>query len=262
MRVGVSTACLYPMELEKSLETLLGLGFQTYECFFNTFSELKKEYLLQFRKRLEETGSNVCSVHPFFSGFEHYLLFSSYKRRFWDSLEFYKSYLEAAQFLGAKYCVIHGDNRSVIPEEEYFSRFYTIVECGKTFGITVVQENVNLFRSANPDFILRMRKALGKDAKFVFDIKQAVRAGWEPMEVLDAMGENVVHIHVSDNLPGEDCLLPGTGRMDFAKLRARLDALNYQGEFMIELYRHNFGEPSDLWNAAQYLEPILFPKGE
>lgn len=258
MRVGVSTACLYPLELEKSLAALQPLGFRTYECFFNTFSELKKDYLSTFRTMLEQFGSRVCSVHPFFSGFESFLLFSEYKRRFWDTLELYKSFFEAAQYLGAQYCVIHGDKKDIISEEEYFSRFYTMVECGKQFGVTVIQENVNLFRSANPDFILRMKKALGENAKFVFDVKQAVRAGWDPYDILNAMGENVVHVHISDNLPGQDCLLPGKGQMEFSRLRRRLDELHFHGDFIVELYRHNFKEPSELYDAAEFLEPILF----
>ena len=130
------------------------------------------------------------------------MLFSEYKRRFWDTLEFYKSFFEAAQFLGAKYCVIHGDKKTVISEEEYFSRFYTMVECGKEFGISVVQENVNLFRSADPGFILRMKKALGKDAKFVLDVKPvsythlliAEKTGKEPLEVFEQAMENCMPV--------------------------------------------------------------------
>ena len=259
MHVGVSTACLYPLELEKSLDILQSLGFHTYECFFNTFSELNSAYLQSFQRKLKQFDSHVCSIHPFFSGFESFMLFSEYKRRFWDTLEFYKSFFEAAQFLSAKYCVIHGDKKTVISEEEYFSRFYTMVECGKKFGISVVQENVNLFRSADPGFILRMKKALGKDAKFVLDVKQAVRAGLDPYDVLNAMGENVVHVHISDNLPGKDCLLPGKGQMDFVRLRRRLEELHFQGDFIVELYRHNFHEPSELMEAAKFLEPLLYP---
>ncbi len=262
MYTGVSTACLYPLELEKSLALLQDLGFRTFECFVNTFSELKMDYLRQFRRQLEEKQSRVCALHPFSSGYEPFLLFSDYKRRFWDTLEQYKSFFEAAAFLGAKLFVIHGDRKRIISEEEYFSRFYALNQCAKRFGVTLAQENVNQFRSSDPDFILRMRRALGGEARFVLDLKQAVRAGWSPFALLEAMGEGLAHIHMSDHLPGEDCLLPGCGQMDYRQLRKRLCALGYRGEFVLELYRSNFKDPIELAQGAAYLEPILFPAVE
>ena len=35
MQTGVSTACLYPMETERSLELLLRMGYRRFEVFFN-----------------------------------------------------------------------------------------------------------------------------------------------------------------------------------------------------------------------------------
>ena len=37
---GVSTACLYPMETERALETLLRLGYRRFEVFLNAMEEL------------------------------------------------------------------------------------------------------------------------------------------------------------------------------------------------------------------------------
>ena len=39
MKVGVSTACLYPMLTERSIATLIDMGVREFEVFFNTSSD-------------------------------------------------------------------------------------------------------------------------------------------------------------------------------------------------------------------------------
>ena len=109
MNIGISTACLYPMYTEKALETLLGQGFRLFEIFFNTLSELEPEFVSHLGKMLEQKGAVLKSIHPFTSGFESYLLFSNYERRFEDGIKFYNRYFETAARLGAKILVLHGD---------------------------------------------------------------------------------------------------------------------------------------------------------
>ena len=53
MRPGISTACLYPMEIERSLDLLLSMDFKLYEFFLNTWSELTPSFLRLLRDRLE-----------------------------------------------------------------------------------------------------------------------------------------------------------------------------------------------------------------
>ena len=108
MRPGISTACLYPMEIERSLDLLLSMDFKLYEFFLNTWSELTPSFLRLLRNRLESEGAQVKSIHPFTSAIEGMLFFSEYLRRMEDALEFYKTYFEAAGMLGAKILVLHG----------------------------------------------------------------------------------------------------------------------------------------------------------
>ena len=60
-------------------------------------------------------------------------------------------------------------------------------------------------------FLLEMRDALGKQARFVLDIKQAVRSGEDPLAMLRGLGSHVVHVHMSDHGEYGDCLLLGKG---------------------------------------------------
>ena len=54
------------------------------------------------------------------------------------------------------YCGRYGG----IEEKDYLEKYLALYELGQQFGITVAQENVNGFRSANPSFIRRMREQL------------------------------------------------------------------------------------------------------
>ena len=173
MRMGVSTACFYPMLTELSLITLLEMGVTELEIFFNTSSELNKKYIKGLRSSLRKYGGKVRSIHPYSSMMEPFMFFSNYERRFNDMMDDYKRYFEAANMLDAELIVIHGDKLPAkTPDEKYFERFNRIIECGKKEGVIVGQENVNLHRSQNPEFLCRMREWIGDDCIFVFDIRQ------------------------------------------------------------------------------------------
>ena len=45
MNIGVSSACFYPLETEKSIEEIGKLGIKTSEIFFNSPMELKSPIL-------------------------------------------------------------------------------------------------------------------------------------------------------------------------------------------------------------------------
>lgn len=260
MNIGISTACLYPLETEKALIKLTDKGFHLFEIFYNTHSELSTPFTQEVKGILARSGSRLKSVHPFTSGYEPYMIFTNYKRRFLDSLEFYKQYFTAASALGAQILVIHGDRHTEktggITDEEYFEKFARLSILGEQYGITVAQENVNLFRSQNPAFIKRMKASLGDRAKFVLDIKQAVRSGNNPLAVCEAMGDGLVHLHLNDYNDTQDCLLPGKGHADYNGLFALLRKYKYRGDAVIEVYRTNFDKIDQLRESRAYLEGI------
>ena len=112
--------------------------------------------------------------------------------------------------------------------------------------MTVVQENVNGFLSQNPDFVQTMRQELGEDASFVFDIKQAVRAGVDPYEMCRAMGDRIVHIHLNDNDDHRDWLVPWQGTMDYSHLFGQLFDQGFSQDIILEVYRTNFESLEEL----------------
>lgn len=257
MPIGVSSSCLYPLSPLESLEILGKLGVKTSEVFINSPSELTLEYAKKLNNLKEEYGINILSLHPFTSFAETVMLFSEYKRRFTDMLEYYKYIFEVTAALGAEITVIHGSKLpGKIPHEEYFERFGMMVEEGKKSGITVAQENVNNHFSESPEFMKTMRAYLGDNFKMVFDVKQAVRAGFEPLGFAKEFANEIVHVHLSDHKEGFDCLPPSEGIFDFGKLFEIMKAADYNGSYVVELYRHNYGEPAELVKSMQYLEQV------
>lgn len=256
--IGASTANFYPMPTEKSLDLLIDLGFQDIEVFVNTESEIESDFLMGLKSRADAAGVRIRSLHPYLSVVEPYLLFSHYERRFEDGCRLYKRLFQAAHQLGAEIVVMHGDREeSVLSEEESIRRYEKIYDIGQEYGVTLAQENVWRYRSSQIGYLSAMRQYLGPKAHFVFDLKQSLRCGLPWEAVLDAMGEAVCHLHVSDHMDSEFCLVPGQGVTDYRKLFHQLKNRKYTGGWMLELYRTNFSNEKELTDGKQFLLRLL-----
>lgn len=258
IQFGASTACLYPTLTEQALEQLGQLGIPLVEIFYNSPSEYENGFLKRLKEILDRYGMRAVSMHPYDSFSEPYMFFTGYERRFLDQLDQYRRYFEKMHLVGSDIFVFHGDrHESLLPEEKYFERFAALSEAGKRCGVIVAQENVERCKSRDPRFIRAMRNYLRKEAHFVLDLKQAVRGGYSPFEMLEAMGEGLVHLHLNDHTPDRDCLLPGRGGFDFSSFFCAVTQKGYQGAALIEVYRQNFGELSELADSFCFLKDQL-----
>lgn len=256
--IGASTANLYPDNTEDALETLLELGFRELEIFLNTESETTAGYIASLLERTAAFGARIRAVHPYTSFMEPYLLFSAYRRRWEDGIHVYDHLFETAATLGADYFVLHGDRLdSSLPLEEFAERYGRLYDKGRQHGVMLLQENVARFRSRMPAFVRDMRRMLGDRAQFVLDVKQCARSGIAVDDMVEAMGEGIRHVHISDHDDERDCLLPGHGYMEYGALFASLRQNGFDGAVMLELYREDFGRPEELWEAKQHLEAFL-----
>lgn len=257
MNIGVSTGCLYPMLTEDSLSSLSELGFTTFEIFLNTFSEIENAYIKKLCGILERSGARVVSIHPFTSSYESFLLFSNYERRFLDGMGFYEKYFRTAQLLGADKVILHGLNttyRATIPDEEYFRRFAALQSRASEYGVTLLQENVNKFRSGSNEFLKAMCKLIPNEAAFVCDTKQSFRCGTTPLETARAMGSCLEHIHISGNTPDGACVLPLRSESWTDELFEYLSISGYRGDMIIEVYRSSFESTEQLIESKKFLE--------
>lgn len=258
IRAGVSTACLYPMVMEKALYELAVRNVDCVEMFFNTHCELDKNFVNELKRITENYKISVSSIHPYTCGIEPMMFFTQYPRRFLDILDYYKKYFEVMNILGANIFVFHGNKiQNNTPDEFYFERYKGLYDLGKQYGITVAQENVARCSSGDIDFIKTMSKALGDDAKFILDTKQAIRKGYSPYEFLDAVGNKIVHIHISDFGEDGDCLLVGKGNLNFPKFTKALTNCSYTGSIILELYSSGYNDICELSQNLSYIKETL-----
>ncbi len=257
MNLGISTACFYPEVTEKAVKYLCESGVPEIEIFFNSACELKGSIFSEIKEIVRQNGTKVVSLHPFTSSFEPFMLFSDYERRFLDGLEFSKLYFDACNALDAEILVLHGDRfESKHSQQQYFERYHKLFNLAKQNGVCVAQENVCRCKSRDVEFIKKMKSELKDDVAFVLDLKQAQRSDKSYKEVLSAMGDKLVHVHLNDRSESEDCLLPGKGNRDFSHLFSLLKQNGYKKSAVIEVYRHNFKDYPQLIESLCYLNTI------
>lgn len=251
MKLGISTASLYPLETEKALEILGEGGIKHTEIFFNCNYELSDSFVALLKSIADNYGINIVSVHPTMSLAESFMLFSNYDRRLKEGLEDFKRYGEICAKLGAKYVILHGGKpNGILNDEQYCERFNLINSAVKSGGGILLQENVVRFRAGELEFLKMMQKNLGDDVGFCLDVKQSIRGGYSPFDVIDSVGKNIKHLHISDSSSEKDCMLPGNGNFDFNRLKSEMDKLGYDGAYIIEVYRNAYKECGELIDSV------------
>lgn len=257
MEAGVSTACMYPKLLEEALYELVINGIGGTEMFINADCELRKPFIATMRELLDRFGARCYAVHPFAAPIEPFMMFTAYQRRADDMVDYYKRTFEAMHVLGAKIFIFHGNtNNYPVSAEFYCERFGKLVEAGKRAGVVVCQENIVRCQSGSLKFLREMRDILKDDAHFVLDVKQAVRAGENPVRMVQTLGDSIAHVHISDNGELGDCLLLGKGRFPIRGFLEEVHKVNPSASIVLELYRSNYRGISDLVSNYRMLDAM------
>jgi sugar phosphate isomerase/epimerase len=258
MKIGISTASLYPIHTEDALLEVARLGVKNVEIFLNSVCELSGEIFSAINGVVRDYELNVIALHPFTSPLETLFLFSSYDRRVDEIMDLYKRYFETMNRLNSKLFIVHGAySTAKFPDERYVERFFKLIETGNAAGITVAQENVSYCKSGSIEFLKMLSRELGDSARFALDIKQARRSGYTPAELVECLGEKIVHLHMSDADELNDCLPIGAGNFDFTGFFGKLRKAGYSGGAVVELYRENYGQYSQLSDCVEKLEKLL-----
>lgn len=256
MKIGVSTACLYPLETERALERVGALHIPATEVFINADSELSPSFCHRLRSQADALGVECLSLHPYTSGFEPFLFFSNYPRRFEDGREYYKKIHQAAGILGAKLVVFHGGGKNCpLDIAEYARRYAILLADAREQGIVLAHENVERCIGHRPAFFEEL-SALLPDASYVLDVKQAMRAGYSPYEMAAAMGQGICHLHLSDHRADADCLPMGEGNLDLQKLKCTF-VQTKKISAVLELYRTSYNEDTQLYTSYKILRDFF-----
>ncbi len=260
MRCGISTSCFFPKDTLQSLEEVIKSGAPVTEIFLNTFSEIEPEYIKKLYQCVQKSGIEVVAFHPFSSMLDGFFFASTYKRRYYDGETLYRRYFEICRQFGAKKLVFHGDHEQnfyPVPKEQYAENFCRLSAVGREYGVHLCHENVFYCRLGAPNAVRELKPLLQEAAAFTLDIKQVVRKKAQVDDMVQAMGKEIFHVHISDHSKEKDCLLPGKGNFDFKELIVQLRRLGYSGDLIIELYRDGFETLEDLTNARQYIEQLI-----
>lgn len=257
MKAGISTACLYPTLLEEALEALASRRVENIEVFINTHCELSDEFVKLMKSVKDKYNINIVSMHPFTSAIEP-MIFTPYVRRLNDTLEYYKRYFSAMCELGANVLVFHGNKpQNPFPNKQYFENFARISETASEFGLILAQENVARCVSAKLDFLKEMSDYLGDCVRFNIDIKQAVRSGEDPFNMIDTLKGKIANVHFSDNSSKNDCLPYGEGTFNCEGFIKKLHSDGYDGNIIIELYNNYNGGVDMLAENYRNLQKLI-----
>ncbi|MBQ2990390.1 MAG: sugar phosphate isomerase/epimerase [Clostridia bacterium] len=258
MRTGLSTSAFYgKWETEEAAAVISRLPVDCAEVFLQTSSEYSREFARIVRENLK--GVPCTSIHPLGTVFENALISRSARQRS-DAFDVLRRVLDAGCALGAKAYVYHGRNtprNEVLPWNLQLNADMLGPMCEEAAqrGMVIAWENVCWCQLTVPERAREAREAL-KDVRFTLDIKQAMKAGCNPIDFVQAMGDRLINVHVCDwDAQGKLCL-PGEGTFDFAGLACALLAVGYSGPVVIEPYLALIKSDEALERSIRYIKEI------
>ncbi|MBE5799913.1 MAG: sugar phosphate isomerase/epimerase [Clostridiales bacterium] len=237
MQLGLSTAAFYGRwETEEAAAAIAKLPIDCAEVFLQSDSENTSAFASLVKKNL---GDVVCtSVHPL-GGYENYMA-GRPARQVKDAFDHFEAVLDAGETLGAKTFVYHGRNTPLLSPLPWnlkwnIEAIVPMCELAEARGMVIGWENVCWCQLTEPERVLEAKAALPQ-VRFTLDIKQAMRAGRNPIEYVHAMGDQLCNVHVCDWTADGKLCLPGEGVFDFGALMRALADVGYDGPVIMEPY--------------------------
>ncbi len=260
MKVGISTATFFTRLLtEDSFSVIRRLGADCAEVFLTTWYEYEPSFADLLRERKDEAGVEVYSVHALNTQFEPEL-FNAAERTRRDAETLYRKVLAAGQKIGAKFYTFHGRTRlkrtAYISPEKFGRRMEELGRLALDYGITLCLENVHWAAFSFPEFFTEA-KEFCPSVGAVLDIKQARQSGRDWREYIDAMGDRLRNVHISDCDAEGNIKLVGRGVFPFPELVGRLHTAGYDGPVMIEQYAGDYDNFEQVADSVKYIQNII-----
>lgn len=268
MNLGVSSASLFACALNEDIPQLFAeRGVKHCEIFLESFSEYEADYALLLAERLMEFDIKAVSVHAMSQQFEPQL-FSISDRQKNDAENIYRKVLAATHKIGAKHYVMHGPALLVnnTLKNTQLQRIGPIcswlADIAAEYGVKLCFENVSWCLFQYPNFPKDIEQYCeSKNFYYTFDIKQAIRSGYDPFDFLQKMHGRVANVHLCDYLLKEGerpkVLMPGQGQFDFEKLFRILKESAYDGDCMIEVYSDMYEREDELFDCYNSLKKLF-----
>ncbi|NKZ13937.1 sugar phosphate isomerase/epimerase [Mycolicibacterium septicum DSM 44393] len=249
IKIGLSTASVYPLRTEAAFEYAARLGYDGVELM--VWAESVSQDIDTVAKMSAHYGVPVLSVHA------PCLLIS---QRVWGANPIPKleRSVRAAEQLGAQTVVVHPPFRWQRRYAEGFSDQVAGLEADSE--VLVAVENMFPFRAdrffgASGTSIERMRKRGGgpgpgisafapsydpldgNHAHYTLDLSHTATAGTDALDMARRMGEGLVHLHLCDGngASTDEHLVPGRGSQPTAEVCQMLAASDFSGHVVLEV---------------------------
>ena len=249
IKVGLSTASVYPLRTEAAFEYAAELGYDGVELM--VWAETVSQDIGAIAKMSRRYNVPVLSVHA------PCLLIS---QRVWGANPIPKltRSVQAAERLGAQTVVVHPPFRWQRRYADGFSE--QVAELESRSDVLVAVENMFPFRadrffgSGDPS-IERMRKRGGRPgvgisafapsydpldgnhAHYTLDLSHTATAGTDALEMAERMGSGLVHLHLCDGSGAstDEHLVPGRGTQPTVEVCQMLAASDFTGHVILEV---------------------------
>jgi sugar phosphate isomerase/epimerase len=248
IKVGLSTASVYPMKTEAAFEYAAELGYDGVELM--VWGESISQDIDAVAKLSRRYRIPVLSVHA------PCLLIS---QRVWGANPISKldRSVRAAEKLGAQTVVVHPPFRWQRRYVEGFSE--QVAELEASSDVLVAVENMFPFRADRlfgaGQTIERMRRRGGgpgpgisafapshdpldgDHAHYTLDLSHTATAGADALDMAERMGSGLVHLHLCDGtgLPADEHLAPGHGTQPAVEVCELLAAGDFAGHVVLEV---------------------------
>jgi sugar phosphate isomerase/epimerase len=248
IKVGLSTASVYPLRAEAAFEYAARLGYDGVELM--VWSETVSQDVAAVAKLSRRYHVPVLSVHA------PCLLIS---QRVWGSNPIPKleRSVRVAEELGAQTVVVHPPFRWQRRYAEGFAE--QVAELEASSEVLVAVENMFPFRTDRFFGVDQSRERMrrrgggpgpgisafspsydpldGNHAHYTLDLSHTSTAGTDALEMAERMGDGLVHLHLCDGsgLPADEHLVPGRGTEPTAEVCQLLAGGHFAGHVILEV---------------------------
>ena len=248
IKVGLSTASVYPLRTEAAFECAAELGYDGVELM--VWAEAVSQDVGAISQLSRRYGMPVLSVHA------PCLLIS---QRVWGSdpvLKLDRS-VETAERLGAQTVVVHPPFRWQRYAEGFSEQVARLEERS---GVAVAVENMFPFRAdrffgSGQSSIERMRRRGGRPgvaisafapsydpldgnhAHYTLDLSHTATAGTDALDMAARMGSGLAHLHLCDGngASTDEHLVPGRGTQPTVEVCQMLAGSDFTGHVVLEV---------------------------
>ena len=271
IKVGLSTASVYPLKTEAAFEYAARLGYDGVELM--VWGESVSQDVGAVRRLSRKYRMPVLSVHA------PCLLIS---QRVWGANPIAKleRSVRAAERLGAQTVVVHPPFRWQRRYADGFSD--QVAELEAAGDVAVAVENMFPFRAdrffGSEQSRERMRRRGGgpgvgvsafapshdpldgNHTHYTLDLSHTSTAGTDALEMARRMGSGLTHLHLCDGtgLPADEHLVPGRGDQPAAEVCQLLAAGDFVGHVVLEVTTSQARSPHE--REALLTESLQFAR--